>query len=403
MKNEAEKPVLESASRAGRAMMNRLGLPLALSGAALTVAAAITNPGAAGFAYLAGFVFLWSVVMGALFFLAMHHLTRAVWSVAARRVMETIVSPLPIVGLLFLPVLFQAKELYEWMRPEAVAGDALLQAKSAYLNFPFFTVRAIIYFAVWIGFGLFFTRTSLRQDKEIGGIEPVKKMRRASAPFSVLFAFTITFAAFDWLMSLEPRWFSTIFGVYVFSGSSVAGLAAIILLVLWLRRRGLLADAQGRPLVGDAHLYHLGTLLFAFSCFWGYIAMSQMLLIWYANLPEETFWFAERWRGGWIAVSLLLMLLRFVLPFLLLLSRVAKTNVTMLTVMATLALFGQLVDVVWLVFPAAGPGFGWTWLSLGPLLLMAGIFFAATGRFLTRHAVVAAGDPLLEESRRYRL
>jgi hypothetical protein len=225
-------------------------------------------------------------------------------------------------------------------------------------------------------------------------------MRRAAGPFMVVFAFTATFAAIDWLMSLEPHWFSTIFGVYVFSGMVVAALSVITIATIWLRATGRI-DAT---VVTDDHLYNLGALLFAFVCFWAYIAFSQYMLIWYANVPEESFYIVRRLEGGWKSVSVGLALARFVVPFLVLLSRRAKTNPRILVAISLFLLGGQVLDLYWLVMPQAspsGPVLGWT--EIGPPLLLAGAFLLAVARFMRRHAMVAIGDPGFEESRRFHL
>ena len=198
----------------------------------------------------------------------------------------------------------------------------------------------------------------------------------------LIFALTVTFAAFDWLMSLEPHWFSTIFGVYVFSGMVLTALAAITITTIWLRGTGRL----GKGVVGDGHLYNLGALLFAFVCFWAYIAFSQYMLIWYGNLPEESFFLLRRQEGGWLGFSVVLALVRFVVPFLALLSRRAKTNAVWLFWVSILILVGQLLDVYWLIMPqlhVEHPVLGWQ--ELGPVLLVSGLVVLMLARFLRRH------------------
>jgi hypothetical protein len=223
-------------------------------------------------------------------------------------------------------------------------------------------------------------------------------MRRVAAPFMLIFGVTATFASFDWLMSLEPHWFSTIFGIYVFSGMVVTALAVITIATIWLRSVGRL----GHGLVGDGHLYNLGALLFAFVCFWAYVAFSQYMLIWYGNIPEETFYLSRRLEGGWLVVSVVLALVRFVIPFLALLSRRAKMHSTTLLWVSVLLLFGQFLDLYWLIMPqihAERPVLGWQ--ELGPPLLLSGALVLFVTRFLRRHLPVAVGDPRLEASQRF--
>jgi hypothetical protein len=310
-----------------------------------------------------------------------------------------------LVALFFVPVLLFAAfngtfGLFPWLDPSIVEGDHLLEGKAAYLNLPFFSIRALLFFLLWIGFAAFFVKRSLRQDAGGAQEQGTLAMRRLSAPFMLIFALTLTFASFDWLMSLDPHWYSTILGVYVFSGSALAALAAITIAVVWMRRRGMLGDR----VVSDEHLYNLGGLLFAFSCFWAYVAFSQYMLIWYGNIPEETVWYAHRLEHGWLGVTLSLIVLRFVLPFFLLLSRDAKMKPALLVCTSVLVLVGQFVDLYWMIMPqldGAGPQLGWR--ELGPTLVMLGALVLYVTRFLSRHRSIPVGDPLLQESREFHL
>ncbi len=385
--------------------LHKAAVALLLLGAALCSAAMFSEAHRVrlGYAYLWAFAFVWTVALGALFFVGLQHLVRAVWSVVVRRVAEMFASSIWLVALLFIPVLVYCLSqggatLYPWLDAERVSNDALLQEKRPYLNLPFFTIRAVFFFTVWIAFAVHFTRGSLAQDIGEQNVERSLRMRKLSAPFMLLFALTATFASFDWLMSLEPHWFSTIFGVYVFSGMVVTALSVITIATVWLRRSGRL----GRGVVGDGHLYNLGALLFAFVCFWAYIAFSQYMLIWYGNLPEETFYLVRRFEGGWLIVSVALAVIRFVIPFFALLSRGAKMNATRLLWVSGLLLIGQFLDLYWLIMPqihTERPLFGWQ--ELGPPLLLLGIMTLFATRFLSRHRPVPVGDPLLKESMQF--
>ncbi|MDM8009070.1 MAG: quinol:cytochrome C oxidoreductase [Phycisphaerae bacterium] len=381
-------------------------MALVAAGAVLSVATLLTGQGAVrfGFAWLWAFTFVWGIVLGSLCFVGMQHLTHSIWSVVVRRVAEMLASPMWLTGVLFLPVLLlgclsNRFGLYPWLDRALVEQDHLLHAKRAYLNAPFFAVRAVVFFGLWMAFAAFFVRSSLRTD--VGeGVERTLAMRKWSVPFMLIFAITATFAGVDWIMSLEPKWFSTIFGVYIFSGIFVAALAAITLLTLWLERSG----RFGEGFLTRDHLYNLGALQFAFTCFWAYIAFSQYMLIWYGNMPEESFYLYDRLTGGWLGVSIALAVVRFVVPFLALLSRRAKMNRTMLWWVSIIVLAGQLLDLYWLIMPAAdraAPVLGWQ--EAGPLLLCCGLLLWCMGRFLKRHPPVAVGDPLLEQSRQFRL
>lgn len=222
-----------------------------------------------GFAYLWGFSFLWTIVLGCLFFVALQYLTGSIWSVVVRRVAEMLAAPIWLVAVLFVPIVvfglvFDGLRLFPWADATLVRDDHLLQGKQAYLNIPFFTARAVLYFALWIAFARYFVGTSLKLDRREAGAEAVVSMRRMAAPFMLIFAGTTTFAGIDWIMSLNPHWFSTIFGVYLFSGMVVASLAAITIATVWLRWTGRLDP----KVVTEDHLYSLGALLFAFVCFW---------------------------------------------------------------------------------------------------------------------------------------
>jgi hypothetical protein len=365
--------------------------------------------------YLLAFVFVWSIVLGAVFFVALQHATGSIWSVVIRRIAEMFASPMWLVALLFVPILVVTlvpgdSPLLPWAQAHDAAHEGAqghdqalahaLEVKAPYLNTTFFLVRTLVFFLVWGLAASFFVRRSLAQDDGTAGPAASAKMRSVSAPFIIVFAFTVTFASFDWLMSLEPQWFSTIFGVYVWSGMTVASLAAVTIGVVGLRAKGWLPAG----LVTQDHLYSLGALLFAFTCFWAYIAFSQYMLIWYANIPEETFWFADRFENGWFAVSLLLAFVRFVIPFFLLLSRRAKMDPRRLVQASVLVLFGQLVDLYWLIMPTAhgdSPKLGWQ--EVGPSLLLTGILVLALARFLGHRRLVAVGDPLFERSRNFHL
>jgi hypothetical protein len=386
-------------------VMKNIAMALIVVGGGLSVAGYLSNGDRFSYAYLLAFVFVWAVVLGSLFFVSLHHITRAVWSVVVRRVAEMFAAPVWLIALLFVPVLvflYMNTEfsLYSWANPEVMHGDHVLEGKAPYLNTTFFLIRAAVFFLIWIAFARFYVNGSLRQDSGEAGGELTKKMRARSGPFILIFALTVTFASFDWLMSLEPHWFSTIFGVYTFAGMVISSLSAITLTVVWLRAKGRL----GNGVVTDDHLYSLGALLFAFTCFWAYIAFSQFMLIWYGNMPEETVYFQHRVEHGWLAVSLVLVVLRFVVPFFLLLSRPSKMNPRTLVAASILGLAGELVDLYWLIMPqyhTDGPRLSWQ--APGPLLLLVGILLLYFARFLNRNKTLPEGDPLYKESLEFHL
>jgi hypothetical protein len=343
--------------------------------------------------WLVGSLFVLSLALGALFFVLVHHATQAGWSVVVRRLAESAMTAIPWIGLLFAALLFGLSDLFHWTHAEAVAGDPLLGHKQPYLNVPFFLVRTVVYFAAWSGMALWFARESRRQDAS-GDPEITRRMRRASAPSLVLFALTLTFAAFDWIMSLQPHWYSTIFGVYFFSGTMVAFFAFLALLTLKARSEG--------PLVGllsDEHQHDVGKLLFAFVAFWAYIGFSQFFLIWYGNIPEETAFFATRLAGSWKGATWLLAVGHFIVPFFFLLPRTIKRHRAALGAAAGWLLLMHLLDLHWLVLPNLHPeGMSPSLLDLSALIGSLGVFLAAFGRALQKVPLVPVRDPRLAES-----
>ena len=343
--------------------------------------------------YLAAMGFWISIALGGLFLTILHHLTGAVWSVALRRVFENVMATLPYLAILFLPVLFGIKELYHWSHPDAVMHDQLLQEKAPYLNPPFFIIRTVFYFAVWIVLSRLLYQESISQD---GAAKPteLRRARKISPPGVILFALTISFAAFDWLMSLDAHWYSTIFGVYIFGGSVMGVLAFITTALLLMRRSGILAES-----ITVEHYHDLGRLLFTFVVFWSYIAFSQYFLIWYANIPEETIFFQHRWVGAWKGVSLLLALGHFLVPFLILMIRAAKRNMLSLGVMSVWLLFMHMVDLHWIVLPNLHPeGFQLSWMDVTTFLGVGGLFVWRFWTQTANHALVPIRDPRLQKS-----
>jgi hypothetical protein len=330
------------------AQMVMLGLGIVLIGAAWAT-------GGEHFyaSYLVGYMGVLGICLGALFFTMLHHITRAGWSVSVRRLAENMTAALPLMLLLFVPIIVGFDHIYHhWTHAGLVEGevgyDAVVAGKSAWLNKTFFFVRVAIYFAVWIGLATYFRRASIRQD-ETGDPAISLRLARVAAPGLLLFALTITFAAFDWIMSVDPHWFSTIFGVTYFAGSFMAFLAFTILLGKWLGAKGYLREA-----ITVEHYHDLGKLLFTFVVFWTYTNFSQYMLIWYANLPEETKWFADRAEGGWGAVGTILVFGHFFIPFAFLLSRHIKRNTLALSIGAVFLLLIHCFDMQFLILPSLG-------------------------------------------------
>jgi hypothetical protein len=379
--------------------------------------------------YLFAYMFFLSIALGGLFFVLLHYATRAGWSVVVRRVAENVMGTLPVLAILFIPIALKGlDQLYEWVgfehevaQARAVSADAVAQVlaaqpvlaqKMGYLSTDFFRIRAILYFAVWIFLSWHFRRRSLAQDVS-GDRKVTRALQWQSAPSLLAFGLTLTFASFDWLMSLNPHWYSTIFGVYYFAGTVIAIHAFLILATLAMRRGGLLKDV-----ITNEHYHDLGKMLFAFIVFWTYIAFSQYMLYWYANIPEETVWFGYRWQGPWKLWSVLLGVGHFAVPFFFLMSRHIKRRPALLAAGAIWMLLMQLADMYWLVMPtfyshaplttesrtaysawdaaAATAPFGL--IEVLVLLGLGGLFLAAFAWNVRRAALIPLRDPRLPES-----
>ena len=387
---------MEEMRRPLPARVERIGWTLLACGVAVWVAGYAVDPVRAGFNNILAFLFLTSIAVGGLFFVALEYIAGAVWSVPVRRINEFLAGLLPVVPLLAIPLLLNLHGLYHWTHEEAVAGDAVLAAKTPYLNVTFFVIRFVAVFVVWNLFCVVFVRNSVRQDTTRDARLTTHNIRLAAVFLPVL-AITITLTAIDWAMSLEPHWYSTIFGVYYFTGTALAGVSAATLCVVLLMEKGYL------NVLRRDHLYSLGALMFAFVNFWAYIAFSQFMLIWYANLPEETFWFMQRWKGGWIAVSVLLIIVHFLVPYFALLAQDAKMDPRRLKVMAVWILFAHLLDLYWLVMPTYSASVPLGWMELGFPVLAIGLCLVVVSRKSRRYNLIPIGDPKLERGLNFRL
>lgn len=345
----------------------------------------------------AGFVinnfYFMSLAIGGLFIAAIQWLTGAMWSAPVRRVSESFTAYLPIALVLLGVLYFGMHHLYIWTDPALLSHDAILANKKGYLNIPFFMVRNAVAILIWILFAKKLIGNSIAQDTSRD--PQLTLTNRSWSPiFLILFAVTFTFTAFDQLMSLDPHWFSTMFGVYCFAGLFYSSLALTCLVTLYLRSQG-----KFEGILNENHLHDLGKFMFAFTVFWAYIGFSQFMLIWYANMPEETSYFIHRFHGNWIYVSVFLLLGKFIVPFLFLLPRDCKRSPKMLARVGVWMMIAQWIDVLWMVQPeffTEGPRFGW--IELGEILGFLGLFAIAVSRFLAKNTIVAIGDPKLEEA-----
>lgn len=386
------------------------------------------------FSYLFAYVAFLTIALGGVFFGLIQFLTNSGWSVSIRRTTEFLHWPLWAFVLLFIPVALSVDQLYPWVShahgdhgaehaehghaeskggehsgddhgvsavegvvpaAEHAAHGRVLDGKMPYLNLTFFFIRAAIYFACWILISRKFFQNSVKQD--VGGDTAYTVSSQRSAPVALIFfALTTTFAAFDWLMSLEPSWISTIFGVNFFAQCLVSMFAVTILMGLSLRAQGHFKKA-----VNVEHFHDLGKLMFGFLVFWAYVNFSQYMLIWYASLPEETTYYHKRWSEGgegWQAWSLALIFGHFVIPFFIILSRNAKRALSPLGFGAAIILFFHFVMVYWLVMPYYGQGLNPSLVDLACLMFVGGVYFALVFHRMTKHPIIPVRDPRLSRS-----
>jgi hypothetical protein len=368
-------------------------LAVALAAGAVSASGWSIDPHRLLLSYLTSWLFVTSLSVGALAWLMLQHLTGAVWSVAVRRLLENLARPLPWIALGFIPIVLNVKGIYTWADPQRLAADAELARKAVWLNPPMFLARAAAYLVIWALVAGILGRQSSRQDRT-GDPALIGSMRATSARGLIVLGLTTGSAAFDWIMSLDLRWVSTIFGVYFWTGSLLGSLAAIILTSLCVRSLGSL-----RQMITVEHLHDLGKLLFSFVVFWAYIAFSQYFLIWYANLPEETGWYVTRRSGSWNTLSWGLFFGHFLVPFVILLSRAVRRDPFWLGFMAVWVLAFHYVDLYWLIMPAAYPlGVEPSRLDASVLLAMVSFFGAIVAHACQRRALVPVGDPRLADS-----
>ena len=370
-----------------------IGAGVAVLGAAGCALLGASNPKQFFFSWLVAFLFFLSLALGGLFFVLIQYASQGAWGVVLRRTGETVFAVIPVMAALFVPLLFGIHDLYEWSHHDAVAQDALLQWKAPFLNVPFFLIRAAVYFVVWSFIAVTYYRVSRRQDTT-GEAALSARLRLIAGPCLIVLAITQTFASIDWIMSLTPHWYSTMFGVYFFAGSFVGFIALLSVLAVAMRGAGLLDTA-----VTPEHLHDVGKFLFAFTCFWAYIGFSQFFLVWYANLPEETIWFKARLAGSWKAMSVLLMVGHFAAPFLYLMGRTVKRKGWSLAVGGAWLLAMHFVDLYWQIMPTLHPdGVRPSILDVAAVLAVGGSFVAAAGWLMRRQALVPVRDPRLAES-----
>lgn len=353
---------------------------------------------AAGFAdkaeffrsYLVAFLFWLGITLGCLAVLMVQHLTGGNWALVIRRILEAGTRTLPLMAIAALPLLLGMRSLYSWSRPEQ--NDPVILAKHFYLNPQFFTARMILYFVVWITLAYFLNKWSRVEEAGGGDILLWARMEGLSGIGLVIFGLLVTFASIDWVMSLEPRWYSTIYGLLFMVGQALAAMAFSITVLIWLSDREPLSKV-----VGHSHFQDLGSFLLTFVMLWAYMEFSQFLIIWGGNLTGEIPWYIRRMQGAWGRIGLLLVILNFALPFFLLLFRHVKRATRSLLIVAVLVLLMRLVDMYWMVLPAFGGGnVHLTWMNVVLPLGFGAIWFSYFVWQLQRMPILPAHDPRME-------
>ena len=343
--------------------------------------------------YLMAYMLCLGVTLGCLALGMVHQLSGGAWGVVIRRPIGAAARVLPVMTLLFLPIALGMSRLYPWTNAALVAHDEVLRHKQLYLNTPFFLARAALYFLVWNALSYFLNAWSLEQDRNP---DPriAQRMQKLSAGGLIAYGLTITFASFDWLMSLEPHWFSTIYGVLIMGGQGLSALAFLIVALVWLSRRPPLDR-----IVAPAHFHDLGNLMLAFVMLWAYFSFSQYLIIWSGNLPAEIAWYMHRLQTGWRFVGISLIVFHFAVPFVLLLSRAVKRDPQMLVKVAVAVILVRLVDLFWLIAPEFHQsGVSVSWLDVVLPLSLGSIWLGCFVWQLRGRAILPVHDPEFDEA-----
>lgn len=372
--------------------LQRNALIAGVAGLALTAVGYFLSPEQFFRSYLLGFMYWFGIALGSMAILMIHHIAGGAWGAVIRRLLESSIGTIPLLAVLFIPVALGVHHIYEWSHADVVANDPILQSKAAYLNVPFFLVRAVIYFVIWFVVATLLRRWSLQQD---GDTDPriIVRMELMSRGGLVIYGLTVTFAVVDWVMSLEPHWFSTVFGLLLMAGQGLSAFAICIPLAVMLSKRESVARV-----FGPSQYHDLGNLMLAFTMIWAYLSFSQLIIIWSGNLPEETVWYFTRSEGGWKIVGFALLFLHFAVPFAVLLQKNIKRTGSKLALVALWMLLMRFLDLYWLVAPSLHPQNALpSWLDFTAVIGIGGVWLWFFVGRLAQNPVLAINDPSLPE------
>jgi hypothetical protein len=375
--------------------LQRRGLYVAVAGLALGALGAFLQPAQFMPSWLIGFMFCTGLSLGCLALLMVQYMTSGGWGLVTRRIFEAGSRLLPYCALLFIPVAVMAPSLYLWARPEAVRTDEILQHKALYLNVKFFIIRAVVYFFVWVGCATLLNRWSVQQDRgEVGVTEhDTRRFRVVSGPGLLIYVLLMSLAAIDWVMSLDPHWYSTIFGFIIVAGQALCALSFSVAVLAILVRREPMSDV-----LRAVHFHDLGKLMLAFVMLWAYFSFSQFLIIWAGNLPEEIPFYLERLQNGWGFVSAIIVAGHFALPFCLLLSANLKKRPNALAFVAWFIVAIRLVDLIWLVAPTFNQnGMPVSLANVAIPVGLGGLWLFLFAGQLRKHPLVPVNDPYFKD------
>ena len=371
--------------------LQRRGLIVGIAGAVIGGIGVVMQPNQFAPSWLIGFMFCLGLSLGCFALLMLQHMSGGQWGLVSRRIFEAGSRLLPLCAALFIPIAVLAPQLYLWARPDAVRTDTILQAKAPYLNIQFFLIRAVVYFIVWIVASMLLNKWSAQQDRgEVGVTEAdTRRFRVVSAPGLLVYVLLLSLAAVDWLMSLTPHWYSTIFGLVLVVGQGLCALSlAVAVLAILIQREPM------NGLLKAHHFHDLGKLMLAFVMLWAYLSFSQFLIIWAGNLPEEIPYYLDRLKGGWQYLSLALVFGHFVLPFCLLLSQDLKKRPKLLARIAWFIVAIRLYDLIWLVAPTFNQGaFPISLANVGIPVALGGLWIFLFAGQLRKRALVPVNDP----------